>query len=71
VPKGFAHGFVVLEDDTIFSYKCDEYYNKNSEAGIAYNDSTLNIDWQLPMETLILSEKDQALPSFKTYSDGN
>lgn len=71
VPKGFAHGFVVLEDDTIFSYKCDEYYNKNSEAGIAYNDPSLNIDWQLPMDSLILSEKDKELPSFKTYSDGN
>jgi len=67
VPRGFAHGFVVLEDDTIFSYKCDNYYNKNSEAGIAYNDDILNIDWQLPSDSLILSEKDKKLPSFKVF----
>lgn len=71
VPRGFAHGFVVLEDDTIFSYKCDNYYNKSSEAGIAYNDSTLNINWQLPSDTLILSEKDQKLPSFKSFTNEN
>ena len=43
IPKGFAHGFLVLEDDTIFSYKCDDYYNASSEKGIIYNDETLNI----------------------------
>lgn len=67
VPQGFAHGFLVLENDTIFSYKCDNYYNKASEAGIIYNDKTLNIDWKFSEENLILSEKDKALPTFKTY----
>lgn len=65
VPKGFAHGFLVLEDDTIFSYKCDNFYNKPSEAGIIYNDPDLKIDWQLQEDEFILSEKDINLPSFK------
>ncbi|MBD0831221.1 dTDP-4-dehydrorhamnose 3,5-epimerase [Aestuariibaculum sediminum] len=65
IPKGFAHGFVVLEDDTLFSYKCDAYYNKASEAGIIFNDNHLNIDWALPEEDLIISEKDKVLPTFK------
>lgn len=66
IPRGFAHGFLSLEANTIFSYKCDNYYNKNSEAGIRFDDSTLNIDWQLPKNSLIISEKDLLLPSFKT-----
>ena len=65
VPRGFAHGFLVLEDNTIVSYKCDNYYNRSEEAGIIYNDEYLNIDWRLPAENLILSEKDLQLPSFK------
>ncbi|PIA79007.1 dTDP-4-dehydrorhamnose 3,5-epimerase [Gaetbulibacter sp. 4G1] len=69
IPKGFAHGFLVLDDDTIFSYKCDNYYNKTSEKGIIYNDKTLNIDWGFPKENLILSEKDKVLPTFETYSN--
>ncbi len=67
VPRGFAHGFVVLEDNTVFSYKCDNYYNKAAEGGIIYNDSTLNIDWQLKPEELILSEKDKELGTFENY----
>ncbi|MFD1615861.1 dTDP-4-dehydrorhamnose 3,5-epimerase [Gelatiniphilus marinus] len=67
IPKGFAHGFLVLEDHTIFSYKCDNYYNKASEKGIIYNDKTLNIDWNFPTENLILSKKDKALPTLETY----
>jgi len=66
VPRGFAHGFVVLSDTAIFSYKCDNYYNKEAEGGIMYNDTTLNIDWKLPIETLIISEKDAILPTFET-----
>ncbi|UKM65584.1 dTDP-4-dehydrorhamnose 3,5-epimerase [Flavobacteriaceae bacterium GSB9] len=66
VPRGFAHGFVVLEDDTVFSYKCDNFYNKSSESGIIYNDKTLNIDWGVPEENLIVSEKDKCLPTFKS-----
>lgn len=65
IPRGFAHGFVVLEDHTIFSYKCDNFYNKASESGIIYNDSILNINWGLPNEQLIISEKDKRLPKFK------
>lgn len=65
VPRGFAHGFVVLSDTAIFSYKCDNYYNKASEAGIIYNDKDLNIDWQLSNEDLIVSDKDIILPAFK------
>ncbi len=61
VPRGFAHGFVVLEDDTIFSYKCDNFYNKASESGIIYSDESLNIDWGFPEDELIISEKDKQL----------
>ncbi|QNK76820.1 dTDP-4-dehydrorhamnose 3,5-epimerase [Winogradskyella sp. PAMC22761] len=65
VPRGFAHGFIVLEDETIFSYKCDNYYNKASEAGLIYNDEDLNIDWKLPSTDFILSDKDIILPKLK------
>jgi len=65
VPRGFAHGFLVLEDETIFSYKCDNFYNKESEAGIIYNDKDLAIDWKFPKNELIISEKDILLPNFK------
>lgn len=62
IPRGFAHGFIVLSDVAIFSYKCDNYYNKESEGGIIYNDSTLAIDWQLEENEFIVSEKDKTLP---------
>ena len=65
VPKGFAHGFSVLEDDTIFAYKCDYYYNKESEGGVVYNDKELDIDWMLNEEEMILVEKDKELKRFK------
>lgn len=65
VPRGFAHGFIVLSETAIFNYKCDNYYNKESEAGIIYNDPTLNIDWKLPQNELIVSEKDLALPKLE------
>lgn len=69
IPRGFAHGYAVLEDDTIFSYKCDNFYNPNEEGGIFYNDSDLNIDWLLNDEEIILSEKDKNLSSFKEHKD--
>jgi len=65
VPRGFAHGFIVLEDETIFSYKCDNYYHKASEAGLIYNDEDLKIDWKLPSTDFILSDKDIILPKLK------
>lgn len=64
IPKGFAHGFVVLSKKTTFSYKCDDFYNFKAEGGIIYNDSTLNIDWKLDQVDLILSQKDLLLPKF-------
>lgn len=64
VPRGFAHGFLVLSESAIFFYKCDNYYNKNSEGGIIYNDQKLSIDWHLKQQNLIISEKDQQLPLF-------
>lgn len=65
VPRGFAHGFVVLSESATFFYKCDNYYNKESEGGLAYNDAELAIDWQVDTASLILSEKDRANPGFK------
>ena len=67
IPRGMAHGFVALEEETILSYKCDNYYQKSSEAGIRFDDPTLNIDWKLPVEDLKLSEKDENLPTFSSY----
>jgi dTDP-4-dehydrorhamnose 3,5-epimerase len=65
VPKGFAHGFITLSERSIFSYKCDNFYDKDSENGIIYNDATLSINWHLPREDFIISEKDILLPTFK------
>lgn len=62
IPKGFAHGFAVLSEYAIFSYMCDEYYNPESERGIAFNDKSLNINWKVPFESAIISEKDQNNP---------
>ncbi len=64
VPRGFAHGFSVLSETAIFAYKCDNFYNKASESGIMYNDEELKIDWKLPLDKILISEKDQILPSF-------
>jgi dTDP-4-dehydrorhamnose 3,5-epimerase len=58
IPRGFAHGFIVLSDAAIFSYKCDNFYNKESEGGIIYNDKDLNIDWVLNEDEFRVSEKD-------------
>lgn len=64
IPKGFAHGFSVLSEHAVFSYMCDEYYNPDSERGIAYNDSNLNIDWKIPEGKAIISQKDLTNPVF-------
>ena len=59
IPRGFAHGFAVLSDEVVFQYKCDNYYVPHSEDGILWNDPALGIDWKLPEEDVILSEKDK------------
>jgi dTDP-4-dehydrorhamnose 3,5-epimerase len=64
IPKGFAHGYVVLSDEAIFSYKVDNYYHKASERGIRYNDADLKIDWKLAENNLLISEKDKKQPLF-------
>ena len=65
VPRGFAHGYSVLRDNTIFAYKCDNYYKPNAEDGIIYNDTTLAIDWLLDTNEIVVSEKDKKLNSYK------
>ena len=65
IPRGFAPGFLVLSDTATFHYKCDNFYNKESEGGIIYNDITLKIDWKLSNDALVISEKDRYLPSLE------
>lgn len=65
IPKGFAHGFAVLSGVAIFQYKCDEFYHPESEGGILLNDSSLGIDWRIPVENAVLSEKDRKHPLLK------
>ena len=65
IPHGFAHGFVVLSDEAIFQYKCDNFYHKESEGAIAWNDPEINIDWTIPFEDVILSDKDKVNPLLK------
>lgn len=64
IPKGFAHGFSVLSDTTEISYKCDQFYHKQSEGGIRYNDPQLKIDWKIPQDKALISGKDALLPEF-------
>ena len=64
IPRGFAHGFAVLSEEAIFSYKCDNIYNKESEKGIIFNDPQLGIDWKLAEKDIHLSDKDNKLPLF-------
>jgi len=64
VPRGFAHGYAVLSETAIFFYKCDNFYSKEDEGGILYNDVTLQIDWLIPTEKAILSDKDLKQPVF-------
>lgn len=65
VPRGFAHGFIVLSEAATFFYKCDNYYNKESEGGLAYNDPELAIDWKVDPADIILSDKDRVNPLLK------
>lgn len=65
IPKGFAHGFAALSEEVVFQYKCDEYYAPDSETAIIWNDPDLNIDWRLPAEDVIVSDKDKNHPKLK------
>jgi dTDP-4-dehydrorhamnose 3,5-epimerase len=65
IPAGYAHGFSVLSENAVILYKCDKLYNKESEAGILYNDPSLNIDWQIEPGRELISSKDQQLPLFE------
>ena len=67
LPKGMAHGFAVLSDEVVFQYKCDEYYHPESEGAIAWDDPTLAIDWRVPADKVLLSEKDSHHPKFNEF----
>lgn len=67
IPKGFAHGFSVLSDDAVFQYKCDAFYEPSSEDALAWDDQMLAIDWQIPLDKVILSEKDKNHQNFKDF----
>ena len=69
IPRGFAHGFIVLSETATFQYKCDNYYHPESDAGINITDETLGIDWGIPTENAILSEKDLHHPNFSDIPD--
>ena len=64
IPRGFAHGFVVLSESAVFCYKVDNYYNPDSQSGVLWNDLDLNIDWKINNKEIIVSEKDKNLPTF-------
>jgi len=69
IPRGFAHGFVVISDEAIFAYKVDNYYSPESDRGIAYNDPVIGIDWQIDTQAIILSNKDKSQPLLNDTSD--
>jgi dTDP-4-dehydrorhamnose 3,5-epimerase len=65
VPKGFAHGYSVISETAEVFYKCDAFYHKESEGGILWNDPKLNIDWKVPVDEVVVSEKDARYPSLE------
>lgn len=69
LPRGFAHGFCVLSDEVVFQYKCDNYYAPQSEGAVIWNDPDLGIDWRIPQEDVVLSDKDRCHPAFKELDD--
>ena len=71
VPRGFLHGFSVLSENAVFFYKCDNHYHKVAEDGVHPLDITLGIDWQVPKEDMMLSEKDQEAQSFTAFNEKN
>ena len=71
IPKGFAHGYSVLSETSVFNYKCDNYYSKEHEGGIHPLDSHFNVDWRIPSDKIVISEKDQSLPNFNSDTNFN
>lgn len=69
IPRGFAHGFVVLSDEAVFQYKCDDFYAPECEGAVAWDDPELGIDWGIPVEDVILSEKDRKHPGLKDAAE--
>lgn len=69
IPRGFAHGFVVLSEEAVFQYKCDDFYAPQCEGAIAWDDPDLGIEWGIPMEDVILSEKDKAQHGLKDAAE--
>ena len=67
IPKGFAHGFAVLSETAVFQYKCDEFYHPEADGGISILDSSLGIEWRIPVEHAVLSEKDTRHPLLKDF----
>ncbi len=67
VPRGFAHGFVVLSEEAVFQYKCDNFYNKESEGSLRWNDTDLGVDWGITEAEALLSDKDTVSPLFKDF----
>lgn len=69
IPRGFAHGFVVLSDEAVFQYKCDDFYAPECEGAVAWDDPDLGIDWGIPVEDILLSEKDRKHPRLKDAAE--
>lgn len=69
IPRGFAHGFIVLSEEAVFQYKCDNYYAPQSEGALRWDDPELNIDWRIPADDIILSDKDKSHPVLKELED--
>jgi dTDP-4-dehydrorhamnose 3,5-epimerase len=67
MPKGFAHGFSVLSSEVVFQYKCDDYYHPECEGALAWDDPDLAIDWRLPADKVLLSDKDSHHPAFRSF----
>ncbi|MCP4442636.1 MAG: dTDP-4-dehydrorhamnose 3,5-epimerase [Aureispira sp.] len=70
IPKGFAHGYVVLSETAVFFYKCDNFYSKEHEGGIIYNDPNIKIDWKIDLNDAVLSDKDKILPILGEHKKG-
>lgn len=71
IPKGFAHGFITLSKEAILQYKCDNFYNSKAEAGINFADKDLNIDWIIPVQDMLINERDENFPTFAEYLKNN